>query len=659
MRKKLVCLHAAGLLLTLAVVQAAAQGDASVHLPANYTTMQPPANQAAYVDPAFGTSITRVSDALHTTNATNGAKLQWIENEYATAAAFNSDNSYLILVHESYFGLYNGSGGFVGNLPMEINASSEPRWSRMDNNTLYYHAGNQLKTYNLATTATKVVHTFSEYSSISGNGEMDMSYDGDHLTYTGDGRYVFLYTISTDSKSAVFDTAGHELDATYVTPDNHVTITWKQNGVNTRFTGIEMFDGNMNFMRQIAHAGGHMHMSRDLNGDEVLVWFNAGDPQPVCNNAFVKIRLADGVQTCLLSVDWSLAAHVSAADSTWAFVETYNPIDVVPPSGWDAYTNELLQIKLDGSEVRRLVQHRSRPLNSYNYQPKLSASRDGSRFVYTSNFGLQASGAPLQYGDTYMVVVPQGSSSNSGSKTPVTTGPGTGVPASNGTSISGVVNAASYQPALAPGSIVSIFGSGLSPSTMTAATAHLTSFLGSVNVYFNGIAAPLFYASPGQINAQVPYGLAPGNLNIEVDGVAVVRQSATLSVTAPGIFTTDGSGKGSGVILRGDDYRLVSQSAPTQAGAYVLIYCTGLGALNSPIVEGNPGPTPALSTATAPQVTIGNIAAQVTFSGLAPGFTGLYQVNAQVPAGVPTGNAVPVTLTVGGVSSNTATITVQ
>jgi uncharacterized protein (TIGR03437 family) len=271
-----------------------------------------------------------------------------------------------------------------------------------------------------------------------------------------------------------------------------------------------------------------------------------------------------------------------------------------------------------------------------------------------------------------MIVVPQtvslangsgatGSGGTSGSGT--TSGPGTttgpSTTGSSGASINGVVNGASYQSAFAPGSIISIFGSGLAGSTMSASTSYLPPSLGSVNVYFNGIAAPLFYASPGQINAQVPYELTAGTVNIEVDGVAVVRQTATVSAAAPGIFAANSSGTGAGAILRGSDYQLVSAGTPTQAGAFILIYCTGLGALTSRIVEGNPGPTPALTTVAVPQVTIGNIAAAVTFSGLAPGFAGLYQVNAQVPAGVPAGNAVPVTLSVAGVSSNTVTIVVQ
>src|SRR6185436_18276516 len=104
---------------------------------------------------------------------------------------------------------------------------------------------------------------------------------------------------------------------------------------------------------------------RDTNGDEVLIWTNSADSNPIpnCQNGIVKIRLADASQKCLLPLDWSLAVHVSAPDNNgWAFVEAYNPSDIIPPTtGWKPYTGEFIQVKLDGTEVRRLAHHRSRP----------------------------------------------------------------------------------------------------------------------------------------------------------------------------------------------------------------------------------------------------------------------------------------------------------
>lgn len=405
--------------------------DTRVRMPLDYTTFLPPAVGASYKDSVFRTSITRITDATRTADDSNVGNLTWIENEYSAASPFNNDNSRLILVHESYFGLYDGMGKFLGNLPFEINASTEPRWSRTDNNTLYYHiaGGNQLKSYNVATGSMTVVHEFSEYSSISGKGQMDISLDGDHFVFVGDGHDVFVYTLSTNTKGTVFNAGAHGLfGVVYITSDNYVTISWSTPGSGP-YNGIELFDADMQFVRQLTHAAGHMHMGVDVGGESVLIWTNSADPWPPipnCNNGIVKVRLRDGAQTCLLALDWSLAVHISAADNTWAFVETYNPIDVIPPTDWFAYTNEVLQIKLDGSEIRRLAHHRSRPLDApfdnYVYEPKVVASRDGARIVYGSNFGLQAIlNYPHPYADTYMITT--GISVPTGIQQPVNTIP--------------------------------------------------------------------------------------------------------------------------------------------------------------------------------------------------------------------------------------------
>jgi hypothetical protein len=384
---------------------------AGLELPSSYDALQPPVVGGTYVDPVFGSTVKRVSNALGTLNADQGGDLTWIENEYSTASPFNSDNSKFILVHQSYFALYDGSGFYIRDLPLEISSSSEPRWSRKDNVTLYYHSGNMLKSYNMSTGSIGVVHTFSEYTAISGNGEMDISLDGDHLVYCGDGRYVFVYQISTDKKFTAFDTAGRSFDSEYITPDNNVIVSWIQSGT-VRYTGQELFDINMNFLRQVGHADGHKHVTRDTNGAEVLVWTNSNDPQPIpaCNNGIVKILLASGAQTCLAQLDWSLAVHISAPDGNGSvFVDTEAPSNPEPSStGWVPYTNEILQIKLDGSGITRWAHHRSRrsAINTYNWQPKLSVSRDGTRLLYASNLDMPAvDGYAAQYSDEYMIVL--------------------------------------------------------------------------------------------------------------------------------------------------------------------------------------------------------------------------------------------------------------
>jgi hypothetical protein len=418
-------------LVLSATVAVAGVTDSSIQAPANYSSFLPPAAGSSYQDPAFGTTIKRVTNARGTADNVMGGNLTWALAEYSTPAAFNNDNSRFLLQHDGYFAVYDGNGAYLKDATYEMTANTQPRWSRSDNNVVYYERVNQLKSYNAATNAVGLVHTFAEYGAISGNGESDLSWDGDHVVLVGDGREVFVYTISSGQKSAVFNTNGNSFDSVYISADNKVTITWNALGTG-RFHGIELFDSNMGFIRQITQAGGHMDMSRDVNGDPVLVWTNANDPAFICENGIVKVRLSDGQQTCIanLHLDWNLAVHISGADQGWVVVSTYAPADPAPGSNWPAYTNEVFRMKLDGSVVERLAHHRSRPHNSYNWQAWATISRDGSRILYNSNYNLQVlQGAPSEYSDVYMINVVSGSATPTPTQaprataTPTTTAP--------------------------------------------------------------------------------------------------------------------------------------------------------------------------------------------------------------------------------------------
>ena len=121
------------------------------------------------------------------------------------------------------------------------------------------------------------------------------------------------------------------------------------------------------------------------------------------------------------------------------------------------------------------------------------------------------------------------------------------------------------------------------------------------------------------------------------------------------------SGTGQGSIVKSDQVTLAQPGTPAGIGETVVIYCTGLGAVTPAVKEGAPAPsTPPLSTTVNPvTLTIGGKAAQVAFSGLTPGFAGLYQVNAVVPAGITTGDTVPVILSVAGQTSPAVNMAVR
>jgi uncharacterized protein (TIGR03437 family) len=227
----------------------------------------------------------------------------------------------------------------------------------------------------------------------------------------------------------------------------------------------------------------------------------------------------------------------------------------------------------------------------------------------------------------------------------------------------GIVNAASYAAgaALAPGSIVSVFGSFPLYAPVQASSLPLPPSLAGVSVNAGGFSAPMFFAAGGQVNLQIPWELG-GQSQATIAATAWGQTSPALTVNlgpfSPGIFSINGQGSGQGAI-QDTSYRLVDSSNPAEAGSTVLIYCTGLGAVTNQPPTGFAAPaSPLAETTTKPTVLIGGAPASVQFSGLAPGMVGTYQVNAVVPSGSATGDTVPVAISIGGITSNTVTIAI-
>jgi uncharacterized protein (TIGR03437 family) len=227
-----------------------------------------------------------------------------------------------------------------------------------------------------------------------------------------------------------------------------------------------------------------------------------------------------------------------------------------------------------------------------------------------------------------------------------------------------IVNGASFLAAepgvgAAPGSIISIFGSGLGGATQAAASLPLPASLFDVSVTVNGVVAPLFFISDQQINAQVPFGLPPGVATLEVRRSSGTAKAA-ISVTevSPGIFATNSQGGGPGAVFHADTFQAVSDTAPARAGEFISILCTGLGELTEPMIAGAEPPQPPPETVLRPAVFVGGLQAVVAYSGAAPGFPGVYQLNVQLPANVTAGTQ-PLRIEAGGIASNTVTIFVQ
>ena len=236
------------------------------------------------------------------------------------------------------------------------------------------------------------------------------------------------------------------------------------------------------------------------------------------------------------------------------------------------------------------------------------------------------------------------------------------------TNAAALVNAANPKGGnfVAPRSIASLYGVNLAPSVIVAGGGALPILLGGTALVNGTILMPLFFVSPGQINMQVPNSGVTGTLPLTVSqGIRSVTIQATIRQFAPGLFAMNGQGTGQAATVIANTGILVApegttaDSRPAKAGEFLSIYCTGLGLTSNAPALGQPtASSPLSTTALTPVVTIGGVNAKVIFSGLAPGFVGLNQVNVQVPDGVAPGDAVPVVLTIGGVTSNTVTIAI-
>ncbi len=237
-------------------------------------------------------------------------------------------------------------------------------------------------------------------------------------------------------------------------------------------------------------------------------------------------------------------------------------------------------------------------------------------------------------------------------------------------SISIVVDSASYAPTLgSPDAIVTIFGANLASATATAQGTPLPRELAGTRVTWNGVAAPILYVSPAQINLQVPSPSdeTPGVL--AAGGVVVSTAAGNSALyTAPasawyaaGLFSADSSGCGRGAVLNvaADGSTSVNSAANSaQPGSWISVFGTGITGLRDVDypADAQPSPPPAGSLANGVaglvlfdlQGRVGGVAPQ--FFGFAPGLVGVSQVNAQIPSTVREGCAVPVQLFYSGSS---------
>jgi uncharacterized protein (TIGR03437 family) len=235
----------------------------------------------------------------------------------------------------------------------------------------------------------------------------------------------------------------------------------------------------------------------------------------------------------------------------------------------------------------------------------------------------------------------------------------------------GVLNAASFArgQVISRGSLVTIFGTELASSLAQANTIPLSTSLSDVTVLFNGIPAPMLLVAPGtastpsQINAQVPWELLGGGGSSGTASVVVRRGNVSsaprefqIGPASPGIFSIP-PGVGAAVAVNADGSIAAPENSiqnvrtrPAVVGETIILYATGLGQVDPPGRTGNDSRDTLRRNTATPTVLIGGREAQVAFSGLAPEFVGVNQLNVVVPSGVQSG-VVPIQIRSGDITT--------
>jgi uncharacterized protein (TIGR03437 family) len=242
------------------------------------------------------------------------------------------------------------------------------------------------------------------------------------------------------------------------------------------------------------------------------------------------------------------------------------------------------------------------------------------------------------------------------------------------------VNAASFQSSVPvpQGGLVSLFGDGLmSGNSAQAQTAPWPTSLSNRQVVVNDVTpVPLYFVGPSQVNFQYPSAAPTGSQRIAVrladTGELIAGGTILVAGTSPGLFTSNSAGTGQAVAVNQDN-TINSGSSPAPVGSVITLYGTGQGQVNPQILDGSAAPLTPLSTTVAVPtsdaktcttsqpsmcVAIGSGFGDVQYSGLAPGYIGLWQINVKIPAGLSTGS-VSLRVLINGSPSNTVTVAIR
>jgi hypothetical protein len=423
--------------------------------PPNYNTLTPPGTEgAAYADPAFGTTVKRITVIANWPDRYSGRPQPYVLNEWANVNPVNADNTKLLLQTNGPTQIWSVGGGRLAEIGRDYSPLAiQFRWDRKNPNVMYfcdpevaYYTGADvggtvaIKKLDITNGPPGVVTTLlslPQFAGLSFAGGEDMSPDGDYLPLIANGRYVFWYRISTNTigpvinRVALYGYAVGEKGSVAIAGDRLAMADFHSNAPQEE---LHILDRDTMTQVYVFPYSDHRAVGVDADGTPWIVMDDLGGsqtysptscPDPLNQYKAQKLNLHTFAvtSTCLPSsgrMDFYYA--FSPARPGWALVtHTFEKTDGPQPSTWQRLENEIFWLNLDGSgEVQRLVHHRNRASDfstggPYDpSRPKTAVSYDGTLAIFASNYGMVGVGAPvginvnsptgsILYSDVYLV----------------------------------------------------------------------------------------------------------------------------------------------------------------------------------------------------------------------------------------------------------------
>ena|SRR5438094_1962151 len=411
--------------------------DRQVHIPPDWTSFVPPARGVSYVDPVFGCSIVRLTDALHDGVAEH--------HYYATLTPVSADDSKVLIVNEHGAWFVTDLVGrvVVPVTKMPANNGGTLLWDATNGDVFYYTIKNSLMkgTIQRGTVKASLIHRFGEYEVVMLPDKTDLSVDGESQAMWGgttNGTHslnIFTYNIQRKTKKTPYVTGctqnaaltqGSCVHGITQTADNNVIIDFANDGACAE-CGNRLWDGNT--LMHVQDRTNHLDTGYDLKREAIYVSVGNsmvmdGMKNPCPSGWGLDVRKMNDVSSAVCLLDHQPAWHVSyrgSASQPWAalsFFDDRKPgpelfnnnkrFQVPSSSNWQLYEDEIILARIDGGAIYRLAHARSRSAESYWSQPHAAISRDGKYIVFDSNMAYVQGGCPsgiADCSDVYLIMV--------------------------------------------------------------------------------------------------------------------------------------------------------------------------------------------------------------------------------------------------------------